>query len=455
MRAAWHIYAQPFRDPLMSGLGTGVRAAQVRQTRGWIAHSRKVVRAGDRKDAEQRQQQRDASRADRWLIRRRYRKVTGIKRVQSCGRPGARPDGSVVLRVTDATGTKAQHSMGADGRVAGFGGLFSCGNVHVCASCAPKVAAARAAELERVLAHYIATGGWAVLVTLTLRHHKGHGLDQALDALGDAWTAVNTGGAWQADKQLSDYAGYCRSIEITDGINGWHPHVHAVLVFNSRPSESMIEKMSEGMWQRWCRALGKVGMPLPDREHGLDVQQMDPDAGADRNFETATAWARYVCKGLASEALLGAGKQAKGTNRTIGELLRDAVIPQVWEDADSHELVESVDLTARERLAEYERATKGRKVVSWGGDIRAAAQLDEEQTDEEIAAEDLEGEDVAVLPSESWRVVEPHAAELLAVTERGAAAAARAWLDERGITWWHPTRVTDARRSGAPPGVDA
>lgn len=130
------------------------------------------------------------------------------------------------------------------------------------------------------------------------------------------------------------------------------------------------------------------------------------------------------------------------------------MIPQVWEDPDTHTLVETVDLTARERLAEYEQATKGRKVVTWGGDIRAAAQLDEEQTDEEIAAEDLEGEDVAVLPSETWRVVEPRATELLAVTERQGPNAARAWLDQLGVEWWRPTRLTDTRRTGVQPGGD-
>ncbi|WP_139324269.1 hypothetical protein [Pseudonocardia sp. Ae707_Ps1] len=129
---------------------------------------------------------------------------------------------------------------------------------------------------------------------------------------------------------------------------------------------------------------------------------MDPQAGADRHFETAQAWARYVCKGLASEALLGAGKTAKGQNRTIGELLRDAVIPQVWEDPDTHTLVETVDLTARERLAEYEQATKDARSSLGAATSAPPRQLDEEQTDEEIAAEDLEGEDVAVLPSETW-----------------------------------------------------
>ncbi|WP_170917185.1 hypothetical protein, partial [Pseudonocardia sp. Ae505_Ps2] len=80
--------------------------------------------------------------------------------------------------------------------------------------------------------------------------------------------------------------------------------------------------------------------------------------------------------------------------------------------------------------------------------------LDEEQTDEEIVAVELEGENVAVLPSHSWKIVESRAAELLDVTERHGVDAARAWLDDLGVEWWLPTRLTDARRPGVLPGED-
>ncbi len=68
-----------------------------------------------------------------------------------------------------------------------------------------------------------------------------------------------------------------------------------------------------------------------------------------------------------------------------------------------------------------------------------------------MAAEDLQGEDVAVIPRESWRTVEPRAAELLSVTERLGAPGARSWLDELGVEWWRPTRLTDHHRRGERP----
>lgn len=423
----------------------------------WFALRRHQHVAGyDRKDPDQRQDRRDDARSDRWDMRRAYRQLTESKRVQACGRPGAREDGSVVLQVTDAVGTAAEHSTGATGRVAGYSGLFHCGNVHVCMVCAAKVAATRAAELEAVMGHYIAAGGWAFLITLTMRHHARHSLAQCLAAASLGWTGVTTGGTWQVDKERTDYAGYARALEVTESPeNGWHVHFHAVMVFHSKPSRELLDRMSDGMFRRWTAGVVKAGMPAPLEEYGLDVQHLDPEGAPDRLVESSREWGRYIAKGIAQEAALGATKDAKGRNRTVRQLMRDGLIPQVWENPETGVLVETVDLTARAKLVEYERAMKGRRQLTWSTgrhDLRKGANLDEEKTDEEVAQEELQGEPVAVLPRESWRAVEPRATELLSITERHGPDAARRWLDQHGIEWWMPTGLTDTRRRGERPG---
>jgi hypothetical protein len=420
---------------------------RVRRAAGWIAHPRRQARAYDRKDPEQRQERRDESRRRRWRVRSRYRRVTKNKRVAACGLPGVRPDGAVVLRLTDAQGTPAQHRMGADGRVAGFSGLFACANVWVCPECGAKIAAKRAAELEEVLAHYVAQGGTAVLVTFTMRHWAEHPLAELLAARALAWSAVNEGGTWVKHKRLTGFAGYCQVLEVTESLeHGWHPHVHAVLVFHGRPSRDALDTMIEGMWSRWCAALVRAGMPAPVREHGLDVQYLDHGAAGDRSFESVKSWAAYVTKGIAGEATLGPAKEAKGSNRSIMELMVDALIPQVWENAQTREIVETIDVQARAKLAEYEAAVKGRKQMNWSQgdyDLRKGAQLGEEQSDEQVVEEELDGQDVAVIPRESWPAVEPRAPELLNVAERHGVIGARRWLDALGVEWWRPTRLTE------------
>jgi hypothetical protein len=113
-----------------------------------------------------------------------------------------------------------------------------------------------------------------------------------------------------------------------------------------------------------------------------------------------------VGEGLAAEAITGTtGKDAKGGNRNIRELMRAALIPQRYENPATGDIVTMVDETAGERLDEYERAMAGRQQITWSKgrwSLRAAAGLDEEQqTEEEIVAEELQGEDVAILPRQS------------------------------------------------------
>ncbi|WP_075334801.1 hypothetical protein [Pseudonocardia sp. Ae717_Ps2] len=112
------------------------------------------------------------------------------------------------------------------------------------------------------------------------------------------------------------------------------------------------------------------------------------------------------------------------------------------------------DMQARALLAEYETAIRGRKQLTWSlgsHDLRTGVDMEPEQSDEDIVAEDLEGEPVAVIPPHSWKIVEPRAAELLHITERAGDDAARAWLDDLGVEWWLPTGLTDTRRPASHP----
>jgi hypothetical protein len=217
-------------------------------------------------------------------------------------------------------------------------------------------------------------------------------------------------------------------------------------VFHSRPSDDVLDALSGGMFSRWSAGVQRAGMPAPQLDYGLDVQRLDSTIAPQKLAEQSRAWGAYiVAKGLAQEAALGAAKEAKGSNRTIRQLMRAALIAQRFEDPNTGTVVDAVDLTARAKLAEYEAAITGRRQLTWSRgrhDLRAGAQLDPEKSDEEIADEELQGEDVAVVPAESWRVVEPRATDLLSVTETGGPAAARAWLDDLGVEWWAPTGLT-------------
>jgi hypothetical protein len=84
--------------------------------------------------------------------------------------------------------------------------------------------------------------------------------------------------------------------------------------------------------------------------------------------------------------------------------------------------------------------------------LRAQVGLEPEAA-EDADDDELDGEEVAIMPAESWRMVEPRATELLSVCERQGPDGARAWLDGHGIEWWRPTGLSEhLRRATAPPG---
>jgi len=69
------------------------------------------------------------------------------------------------------------------------------------------------------------------------------------------------------------------------------------------------------------------------------------------------------------------------------------------------------------------------------GRLREWAGLHVEHSDEEIAQQDMHGDDQLIIPSECWPAVRTELAELLDTAESGGAAAARRWLESRGLHW--------------------
>lgn len=405
-----------------------------------------VNRRGEREQADLWAEQRAAER-ERWQLRARLRQHSTIKRQRACGLAGVREDGSVSLRVTDVP----------EGRKAGFAGLMACGNVWTCPECSRKVAAVRSTELERVMGHYLGQGGHAALVTLTLRHNRGQRLKELWDALAQAWAAVTSGRGWKDHWATTGMAGWVRATEVTHGSeNGWHPHLHIIVLFHRKPSQDAMDALFDHMWSRWQRKVVKLDLDAPERDnHGMDVQHVNHSAAEGKLFESATAMARYVAKGLSMEATLGAQKQAKNGNRTTMELLRDAYTPYEVELADGT-VATSEDETAQRLWREYEQASKGRRQLEpcRDKDFKAVWKSladTAEQSDEEIAAEELgdRDDDVAIIPGDQWPRIQHQAWELKHVARRDGVQAAYDWLNERGVTWYRGTSLSSRYRQHA------
>lgn len=326
------------------------------------------------------------------------------------------------------------------GEKTGFSGLVRCGSVWACPVCAARVRAERAATLERYALAWLKEGKGLYLVTLTVPHWKhvrladytddqGRAVKGQLAKLMEAWRGIGQGAwwvgravirdgapapwssAWSADTTVRprvledggapvvwrkgfvdrhEVAGTTRTVEVTDGANGWHAHLHALVWTEGAATREAADRIQADLTARWAKRCKSVGLPTPDPVRGCRV---DP---ATRDEAGQKALARYVAKvqeqradgtetarGLASEVTMGTEKLARGAKgRTPFDL---AALAVAGDDA------------ARLRWLEYERATQGRRCLTWSHGLqeRLAELAGEEvdtRDDEELAAELAEAE---------------------------------------------------------------
>lgn len=346
-------------------------------------------------------------RRERHKLRYELRSLTELKRVKKCGYCTAGGDGKGPgLRVT---------VDGKGGAIAGFSGLTTCGSVWVCPVCSAKIATRRAEDLADFMRFALEQGCRASMVTLTMRHHEGQTLQECWDALSKAWAAVTSGKQWVTDSDGYGLRGWVKAVEVTRGKSGWHVHIHVLMIWDAPVTRKQARFVGERMWRRWNRALERRGFDSLRDSGGLDVRMASLRPGAGSGLH------EYFVK-LSHEITGGQAKLAKGHGRTPFQLLSDAVA--TGEAADIHS------------WWEWEQASHGRRQMAWSKGLREWAGMKQEQTDEEIADEQLEAEDVLFIVPESWHHLRRDpmmVCELLEVTEGGGYAAAMPWLERHGF----------------------
>lgn len=361
--------------------------------------------------------QRVSRRESRYARRGLVWDVTGLPRVGKCGRTRWSKQGVAVR---------------CSGAGVGYAGVVTCGSVWVCPVCNAKIMQRRALEIGVGVARWQAQGGAVAFGTLTMRHRKGQPLNNLWSALSAAWGRVTSGKGWVTDQERYGIVGWLRVVEVTWGENGWHVHVHCLLFLDRRAVD--LPALHSSIFGRWARKLVALGLSAPLMQ-GQDLRLLT--GPADRSLAAYFTKAQDHGHRIGLEVTASQSKTARHAHSTSTP----------WHLLD---LIEQGDADALDLWREWERGSHGRRQLTWSKGLRDRLSLLAEQTDEEVAAQELGTRDdtLVVITPEGWDVLcrTPRLlGRLLDVTYAGGLAALRPFLDAHDVTYALP----DALRSAA------
>lgn len=198
-------------------------------------------------------------------------------------------------------------------------GVMRCGSPWECPSCSRALRGARSYALSAMGEDWVSRGGRLALMTLTVRHHSGHSLEELLAAVSRGWAAVSRLRPWR--DSVSRWGGFARALEVTRGANGWHPHLHVLMFLPENWSRCESAVLRDEVSRIWRLSFQSDGSILPTDAVGVDVS--DIEGGA----------AGYIVKsGLGLDRARGAGLEIAGAGKgSLWRMLLDGEV-MAWKE---------------------------------------------------------------------------------------------------------------------------
>lgn len=228
-------------------------------------------------------------------------------------------------------------------------------------------------------------GNSLYMCSFTMPHDYGDRLAPMLRTVADGFRSVLTGRPWLSLKARVGIIGQIRAVEVTHGPNSWHPHLHVLVFIEGDLDAHGLAAMTLHFRGKWEKFITGAGYRQPSARHGVDIR---------RCYSAAEAGA-YVAKiqdggAVGNELARSDLKAGRNGHRTPFELLESFR----W----------TGDLADLALWHEYEVATKGHQAITWSKGLKARLAT-ADRSDEEIAAEEVGGDTLMVIDSESWRHV--------------------------------------------------
>jgi hypothetical protein len=274
-----------------------------------------------------------------------------------------------------------------------FSGLQTCGSVWHCPVCAPKIAEARRAEATIATEAWVAEGGEVQLLTLTCPHKREMSCAEVETRFAAARSRFKNSHSFKKIMKQYGRVGAIRALEVTYGVNGWHPHTHE-LVFVQPGLEADAAAIDE-LRAAWVDALLKSGLGDRSKLNDMLLHAFDLRGGR-YAAEYIAKYGRDSDWSLAHEAT--AGYKKMGMARLFDEQIHATPFQLLlWADNGDH--------AAEALFLEYGKHFHGKRALIWTKHLKTRFKI-KEKLDEELAAEPLPEEQlVGYISSDQWKIV--------------------------------------------------
>lgn len=304
-----------------------------------------------------------------------------------------------------------------EGKRAYYSGLMVCGMIWVCAVCAARITEERRQELTKALA---VTRYSPYLVTYTLRHKRGDSLKLLTENMQAAFRFMKSGKYWGFLTKEYDWSGSIKSLEVTHGDNGWHPHQHELVFLDTALSKSAQNGLLSDLRLKWGKALDRRGMDA-SWDRGVDLRATDADVS---EYVAKFGHQPVIMKwGVEHELTKAPVKRGKIGGRSPSQLLSDYGMG---------------DVSSGRLWKEYSEVFKGKKQLVWSKGFRGLLGMGVELPDSEVAGSlPLGVEILARLSPIEWRAIlkADLRGELLDAASVMEFLQFRRWLNEKLEKW--------------------
>lgn len=306
-----------------------------------------------------------------------------------------------------------------------YAGLVACGCVWTCPVCAEKIQERRRLEIKHAIDYFHQQENkTASMITLTFSHKFGDDLKTLLDKQKLALKGLRSGKAWDSFKEVFGFEGLIRSLELTYGSNGYHPHTHELWFIDKRVDKAKLDKYLDAKFR------AKKHHVRRDELKAMSPQDCFKELLLDR-------WEYYCNKvGLMDDVDLSAFRQRAVDvkhNVSCSEYLAKQDDSKHWgadreiakasskagKKSGMHpfnflvKLKETGEAKWAARWLDYSKCMKGKSQIFWSHGLKDRIGLDD-LTDEEVAERfDDKAEVILRIEKDDWNKVTKNNAECL------------------------------------------